>query len=197
MAPGSTRGASGPGVAVPALASSAGGVLAVDIGLAATGWVLMRSGAPVDCGVIRTEKTAKKHGVRVADDDAERCALLARELRAVLARHQPRAIVAELPTGGSLSARAVRAMALSTGVVVAVVESAGVPVEWTTPMAGRQAATGRKAATKNDVRAGVLLALPDLEPLLPRTGIWEHVTDAAAAYLAARTGPLVRMAERP
>ena len=158
--------------------------------------MLVRSGAPVDCGVIRTERTAAKRGIRVADDDAERCALLARELRAVLARHQPRAIVAELPTGGSLSARAVRAMALSTGVVVAMVEFAGVPVEWTTPMAGRQAATGRKVATKNDVRAGVLHALPDLEPLLPRTGIWEHVTDAAAAYLAARTGPLVRMAER-
>lgn len=173
------------------------GVLAVDVGFTATGWVLLRGGRPVYCGVIRTQKSPVKRGVRVADDDAERCAFLARELRGLIARHQPRAIVAELPTGGSLSARAVRAMALASGVVVAVVELAGVPVEWTTPDAGRKATTGRRSATKDDVRAGACRALPELEAILPQTAIWEHVTDAAAAYLAARTGALVRMAERP
>ena len=197
MALGSTRGASGPGVAAPAIASSAAGVLALDVGFAATGWVAFARGVPVDCGVIRTAKAQAKRALRVADDDASRCALLARELRAVLDRHQPRAVVAELPTGGSLSARAVRAMALATGAIVATLELAGLPTDWTTPIGGRKAATGRASATKDAVRAGVLRALPDLEPLLPRTGIWEHVTDAAAAYLAARTGSIVRMAERP
>lgn len=173
-----------------------GSVLALDVGYRATGWLLLEGGCPVQCGVIRTVAQPGKRAIRRADDDAERCAQLARELRALLDGAGPLAVVAELPTAGALSARAIRAMALATGVVVAVLELVAVPVEWTTPEAGRLATTGRRSATKEAVRAGACRALSSLEHMLPRTALWEHVTDAAAAYLAARTGALVRMVER-
>lgn len=167
-------------------------ILAVDAGFQALGLVVVEGERVQFALAVRTERTAKKRGVRVADDDAERCALLARSLAEVIAAHHPVAAVVELPTGGAQGARANRAMGMATGVVVAMLEQHRLPAEWVTPADVKKAATGRRDGSKDDVQRAVCdrLAWGDHWPR--HAWAQEHVADAAAAFLAAQHGTLLR-----
>src|SRR5690606_41930035 len=101
---------------------------------------------------VRTERTATKRGIRVADDDAERCKLLAGSLAAVVRGWRPYGAVVELPNGGAQGARANRAMGMATGIVASVLYVLDMPTEWVTPSEVKKAATGRKDAAKEDVQ---------------------------------------------
>lgn len=178
-------------------------ILALDVGFVATGWSVFAPGL-VACGCIRTERSAKKRGIRVADDDAERCGVLARGLRELLRVGYPQVlgVVAELPTGGAQGARANRAMGMATGVVVATVEDCGVGAEWVAPDAVKQAATGRRNASKDEMIRLALKRWPAIGRWCPEgrvvcdagTPAWalEHIADACWAFEAARNGALVR-----
>ncbi len=145
----------------------------------------------------RTKPSPKKRGIRVADDDAERCQELARFLIDTIRTCRPAGAVVELPSGGSQGARANRAMGMATGVVVAVLEMAELPAEWVTPGDVKKAATDRRDASKEAVQEAVREAFDwgDCWPTKPK---WaqEHVADAAAAVLAAEGGTLIRALER-
>ena len=167
-------------------------MIGIDAGFVATGWVVADGRRIIDAGVIRTERQARKTAVRVADDDAERCAILARELRGVLDEHAPAGAVVELPTGGAQGARAIRTMGMATAVVVAVLELSFLPAEWVTPQMVKKASAGHKGASKEDVAAGVLRAFEWPELKLPK-GQLEHVYDAAGCLLAAENGTLMRV----
>lgn len=175
-------------------------VLALDVGFASLGWAAIDAATGGVCcaGVIRTVKSQAKRGVRVADDDCRRCAEQALALDALLARFNPACVVAEVPTGGSLSARATRAMALGTGIACGVLAVRGVPCEFTTPRDGKLAATGNAGAGKPDVEAGVMHRVPGARALLDaaKRADREHISDACAAWLVARGGQLVMMAAR-
>jgi len=141
---------------------------------------------------VRTKRSARKRGVRVADDDAERARQLASALDEIIRTHRPMGAVVELPSGGARGARANRAMGIATGVVVAVLQLHGLPVEWVTPE-DVKSVTGGRHASKEAVQEAV-------RQLLSWTCGWpeepwaqEHIADAAAAVLSAQDGMLVRM----
>ena len=175
-------------------------ILALDLGFAALGWVAIDAvtGAATAAGVVRTVKSAKKRGVRVADDDCRRCAEQAQVLSRLITEHAPACVVAEVPTGGSKSARATRAMALGTGIACGVLAIRGVPCVYTTPRDGKLAATGNAGASKEDVEAGVMHRVPGARALLDaaKRADREHIADAIAAWLAARGDQVVMMAAR-
>lgn len=171
-------------------------VMAIDAGFAGMGVVVAEGRRIVHAATCRTERTAKKRGIRVADDDAERAQTLARFLLDIISEWGPAGVVVELPSGGAQGARANRAMGMSSGIVAAVLEAAGLPAEWVTPQAVKKAATGRKDGSKDAVAASVsrqfewTTALPKVKADL------EHIYDAAGALLAAQGGTLMRTLER-
>lgn len=182
-------------------------IFGIDAGFAKMGAVIVElsdvgDGDPASRQILyaetcRTEPTPRKRGVRVADDDAERCQELARFLIDTVRTHQPAGAVVELPSGGAQGARANRAMGMATGVVVAVLEIAELPAEWVTPGDVKLAATGRRDGSKEAVQEAVREAFDwgDCWSTKPK---WaqEHVADAAAAVLAAEGGTLMRALER-
>lgn len=195
-------------------------LLGIDAGFQAMGTVIVELGDMGDgdtafrqilfAETCRTKRTAKKRGIRVADDDAERCQKLARFLLDIICTHNPAGAVVELPSGGAKGARSNRAMGMATGVVVAVLEIAKLPAEWVTPQMVKKAATGRNDGSKEAVQEAVQEAFDwgrgvggdkgrggDVRSHWPRHK-WaqEHVADAAAAVLAAEGGTLIRALER-
>lgn len=171
-------------------------VLGVDAGFTALGVVALQGNRIIACGTSRTERQAKKKGLRVADDDSERCRAQARYLLDMIREHEPAGAVIELPHGGAQGARANRAMGMATGVVTAVIEITGLAVEYVTPGDVKKAATSRKDAGKDEVEAAVLRSFEwGVSPPEVKSQR-EHVTDAAGALLAARGGTLMRMVEQ-
>lgn len=167
-------------------------ILALDGGFTATGWAVLRNGLVIAAGCIRTERSAKKKTLRVADDDAARCQHLARTLAGIIEEHSIAGIVAELPSGGAKGARANRCMGLATGTLAAVVEQSRLPAEWLTPGDVKKTVTGARAASKKAVEAEVLKRWPDA-PLPELRCEREHAVDAAASFLAAEHGTVVRL----
>src|SRR5690606_10564162 len=118
-------------------------VLGIDAGFQALGIVVVRL-QPRGDGVVgyerlvvhgeavKTERTSKKRGIRVADDDAERCQRLAQALKRVIETWKPAGAIVELPHGGAQGARANRAMGMATGVVTSALSILAVPTEWVT-----------------------------------------------------------------
>lgn len=172
-------------------------VVGIDAGFTATGLVAvdLEHGRVVQSACLRTQKTTTKRAVRVADDDAERCADIARGVVEFLHRQGPQVVVVELPGGAAKGARAQRAMALATGVVVTVLALGGYAAEWVTPGQGKKAATGRRDASKQDVEAAVRAHYEWAPGTLPKVAAQrEHICDAAAAVLAAEHGALINAA---
>ncbi|OUN01377.1 MAG: hypothetical protein BAA04_07100 [Firmicutes bacterium ZCTH02-B6] len=174
-------------------------ILGIDPGFGAMGMAVVdvrqRTWAVVHSRAVRTQRSTRKTTVRVADDDAERARQLAAALHEVIREYRPMGAIVELPNGGARGARAARALGIATGVVVAVLHVAGLPVEWVTP-ADVKSVAGTRNASKADVQEAVrrLLSWPVGWP--EEAWAQEHIADAAAAVLAAETGTLVRMVQR-
>lgn len=172
-------------------------LLGIDAGFAALGVVIIEDGTVLHAEAARTARTTKKkRGLRVADDDADRCQQLARCLAWIIEEWRPAGAVVELPGGGARGARAHRAMGMATALVAAVLELSDLPAEWVTPAEGKKAAAGRMDASKEQVQHGVRRAFQ-----WPEGAAWpaceaEHIYDAAAAVLAARNGTLARALRR-
>lgn len=173
-------------------------ILALDPGFAATGAVVMEWKGnvwwPAEMKCIRTTKDDAKLGVRVAEQDVTRVQETARALVDIIDRHQIKMMVVELPHGGAQSSRAVRAMALSTGLIAGLVEYFGLAVEWLTPDDTRIAAVGSRKATKDQVMAGMAVRYPALNDIKTKAEK-EHIADAMSCFRAAElAGNLVRLA---
>jgi Holliday junction resolvasome RuvABC endonuclease subunit len=171
--------------------------MAIDAGLQGMGIVIAEDGTVIYCGANRTKKAPAKKGLRVADDDADRCQQHARFLLRVITMYRPQGAIVELPSGGAQGARANRAMGMATGIVVTALEAAGLPVEWVTPADVKDAAAGDKAASKGDVQKGVRERLKwstNAELVIAQSykNELEHIYDAAGALLAAEHGTLMR-----
>jgi len=167
-------------------------VMGIDAGFQAMGVVIAQGRTILHAATCRTERQTKKRGVRVADDDAERCQTLARFLLDMVQTYRPAGAVVELPHGGAQGARANRSMGMATGVVAAVLEATGIPAEWVTPSDVKKAATGRRDGSKEAVAQAVRRAFTwQAAPPSTKTEA-EHVFDAAGALLAAEHGMLMR-----
>jgi len=191
-----------------AAAASQPRLLALDPSFCHTGYVVVELGGaasqdlPVAHGVIKTERSAAKRGVRAADDNVERIRLMLRELLRLVQEYGVRMIVAELPTSGGQSARAVAAMAIAQAVCASLVEATGLPAEWVTPMENKKNLAGARNAGKDEMQAAALGVFPGLhEEYLHKSGPhsgktraeFEHVADAVGAYAAVRSGTLVSL----
>ena len=168
-------------------------ILALDVGFSNTGWTVWQGDLPIKCGVLKTEKQAKKRQVRKADDNALRAAIMARGLVEIMEANNVSAVVGELPSGGAQSATAMRDMAIATAVVSAVLEIKSMPSEWTTPNDVKMALCGTKTASKKDMMAaatrlyGRSVAFPKAE------STFEHIADSIGAYLALRSRNLIKI----
>lgn len=176
-------------------------VLCVDaafthMGLAVVGLGVVDS--LVHAETIVTERNSAKKNIRVACDDAERCAVIWRGLLRVAGAYDIKALVAELPTG-SQSARAAKCLGASTALIVAAVEALGLPSVWTSPEDGKRAFTGSKQASKPAMIAAALSKWPgllrhvsnDKGKLIKDKA--EHMADALAAFEVARLDPVLRV----
>lgn len=169
-------------------------ILGIDAGFACLGLVVMAGEQVLHAEAVRTEPAQRKKALRVADDDAERCQFLARELARVIDTWKPAGAVVELPSGGAQGARSHRTMGMATAVVASVLEITGIAAEWVTPLGVKKAAAGRKDASKAEVATAVREWLDWSGVALPQAKIErEAIYDAAGALLAARQGTLFRV----
>lgn len=134
-------------------------VLGLDPSFRAFGWsvveLLPDSERVVAMGVIRTEKSDKKRGIRVADDDY-RCALeLGIGLAPLVNRLDVRAVCAE-GKQGSKSVKGAACMAYAWGVLAGVMSSKFLPLMQVSPQEVKKAVCGIKTASKSDVAACVV-----------------------------------------
>jgi Holliday junction resolvasome RuvABC endonuclease subunit len=118
---------------------------------------------------------------------------MARSLREIIMKHEIRGVVAEIPHGGSKSARASHKMGIALGVVAAVVEMMGLPAEYVQPGDVKLAVCGSRSASKLDVirKAKSMFGSTLRFPSAARNA--EHVADACGAYVACKDTALVRL----
>lgn len=107
-------------------------------------------GNVVDAGTIVTEKTKNKL-LRVADDDVRRITQIASQLKTVIQHYDIKGILAELPPSNSQSAQAAKGLAMAVATVTTIAAAFDIPLEWATPSEVKQAMTGRKDASKEDM----------------------------------------------
>jgi len=101
---------------------------------------------------MHTEKSKKKL-LRVADDDVQRVTVLATGLSKVIHRYNIKGVLAELPPSSSQNANAAKGLAMCIALTVALLTELKIPVEWATPNEVKQAMTGKKNASKEEMMA--------------------------------------------
>jgi Holliday junction resolvasome RuvABC endonuclease subunit len=184
-------------------------VLALDPSFRNTGYAIIGVGSSklkdkiCATGVIKTEARNKKSSVRAADQNLEQIQIMANALRDLIKIHKPDILVAELPTSGGKSAKAVASMAIAQAVCGTVVAYEALPYEWVTPIANKKHLTGKRTASKTEMENAVLKIYPKLRDEYTHKkgqfkgkiiGEFEHIADAIGAYEACEgTSPLIRM----
>lgn len=179
-------------------------IMAIDAGFCHSGYAILEADSKskfgarvIEIGLVETEKVSRKHAVRVADDNISRCQKLFQELKFIAETRDVKGLVVEIPTGGSKSATATRAMALSAGVMACLAAAVQLPAEWTTPMDGKKALAKKANANKDEMINASLIYFPELKQLFEKNkicrGKQEHISDSIGAYLSARNGNVVRL----
>lgn len=196
-------------------------ILALDIAFNNTGWVVINkvNDKILDAGCFVTVQQKGK-GVRVSFDDARRCAEIARQAYDVCCEHEVLAIVGEMPAGGGISSSAVKSMAYATAVFAVLAEIAELPCEWTDPGSVKIALCGKRGAKKHEMMAGACKKFgikKESKTYFAKTkgkkkkqkrvkdtytfksgakfpgGKFEHIADSLGAYLACKTGNLLKL----
>ena len=171
-------------------------ILAVDIGFAATGMALFqvtKAGeilVTVQC--VREDEDKSKTHTYAAEVDVERTSRSVRKILDFIKLHDVKRIVCELPSAGAQGARANRCMGIATGMIAAVVQSCELAVEWYTPTEVKNAAVGKPSASKDEMMDAMEKVYPDLAKIKKKADK-EHICDAAACYVAAKNGNMVKM----
>jgi len=125
-------------------------ILALDVGFEATGAAVFDvlpggEGTLVQVACFRPKKNPNKKHLHVADVDMERILAISRGLYDLIDTMDLKRVVAEIPSGGAKSARAVRCMALASGMIGAIVEGRKLAVEWYSQNDTRRAGLGEEA----------------------------------------------------
>ena len=154
----------------------------------------------VDAGLIETEKSDAKKGMRVADDTVLRVQHIFRSLLKVASDYDVRALACELPPGGGKSASAIKALSIATAVQACLVEVLKLPADWVSPDDVKKALAGTKAAGKPAMMLAALALHPELAAIWAAKGKplgrFEHVADAIGVFQTVRTGSMIRMLEK-
>lgn len=176
-------------------------ILGVDPGFASFGYSIIQllpeeGERIISVDVLRTKKSAKKQKVLVADDNFRRARAIAAMLQDVVAHNTPAAIAAEgmsFPRNASNAAK----MAMSWGILAAIVEELQLPLVQATPQRIKKTVAGKTTATKEEVRDVLLGRYPkqfdDFMASTPKTQ-WEHGFDSVAAVVTCLDSDVLRMA---
>jgi len=160
-------------------------IIGIDLGFAATGIVIYDITADklVKAVTVRTQKDNTRKGLRTADDDMRRCIEMVAPIRRCLEEF-PGLVAVELPSGGTQSSRAARAMGMATGMLGGILGCIDRPVEYYTPGECKKVMTGDRNASKAKVEGAVVDRFGSAVFGKTKT-MREHQVDAAAAVVAA------------
>lgn len=162
----------------------AGTILTNDPSLAAWGWAVVDFGGRViDSGIIKTESQAKKLRIRKGDDRIRRVSEIVQALLELINIYDVRMILSELPHG-SQNAQAAMMVGMVGGVVQAMADCLGIPVEWYSEGDAKKALVGSRSATKEKIKNKVA-KLYNITWTGPKYRD-EAVADALAVYNVAR-----------
>lgn len=126
-------------------------ILCLDPGFSNYGCSIINpQGIVIDIGTIQTKKAQTKL-LRVADDDVQRITYITSKLSGVVKRYGIQGVLAELPPSNSQSAKSAKGLAMAVALTVTLFTELGIPVEWATPNEVKQAMTGKKNASKEDM----------------------------------------------
>jgi Holliday junction resolvasome RuvABC endonuclease subunit len=126
-------------------------LLCIDPGFANYGCSVIDAGGEViDVGTLHTIKSKTKL-LRVADDDVQRIVSIVTGLSHVITKYQIQGVLGELPPSNSQSAKSAKGLAMAVALSVALFTERGLPMEWATPNEVKQAMTGKKSASKEDM----------------------------------------------
>ena len=179
-------------------------VLGIDPGFASLGYaVMLLSGdgegdEVVEVGVFHTTKSSKKTKVRASDDNLRRARLLYGMLDTIFCRFDINILCAEtmsFPRNASTAGK----LAMCWGVLAAIVESRSMPVVQASPQSIKDVLTGRKDASKQDVRDALEERYPgqfDSFVEASNKGDLEHGFDAAGAIVACLESDVVQVARK-
>lgn len=176
-------------------------VLGTDIGFASFGVAVVELGDAAETvyelDVIRTDKSSKKSNVLATEDNIRRTREICVALRALIRRHNIRAICGEamsFPRSSSVAGK----MCLAWGVVAALTVEFDLPLVQCTPMQLKKAVCGNKSAAKEDVETALLERYGDAVDRL-FTGLpsqREHCFDALGSVVAGLDSEVLRMARK-
>lgn len=145
-------------------------IMGVDIGFVYTGislFEIKRDKLKLkEVGLIKTEKSPKKKGMRVADDNILRITHMTQEFVKFyednVGEENEVIVFAESPTGGSKSATASRAMGIAIAIPAVIFEMLKLPVEYITPREVKVAVTGKPNASKDEIMEKVAKAVGEV-----------------------------------
>lgn len=149
----------------------------LDRNLASTPWVVSATGC------IHAEPSQK--GKLIAVENVRRAREAYRSLLNVCGADRIDCIVAELPSGGSKSAKACAAMAAATALIGALVETIGCPACLLLPSYTRKKLFNRREVHKKEVAKYVKQWFKSEIPLTGLQKHDEHILDALGAFISA------------
>jgi Holliday junction resolvasome RuvABC endonuclease subunit len=181
-------------------------LLSIDPGFCHTGYTvydISKEGVKlIGHGCVSTAPSNKKLKLRVADDTARRVQELVRGLRQVIVDNNVSGLAAELPSGGSKSAAAGKAMGIAIAVSAALAEFEDLPCEWVSPGDVKKALAGVRTASKEQMQKRALGHFPELDAIYRHSkgqhkgklhSDFEHIADSIGVFKAVENGSMVRM----
>jgi len=182
-------------------------ILGADPGFASFGFSVVRLRDSyeeiVRTDVIRTQPSAKKRGVKVADDNFRRSQAIGAVLHEIVREYCPMVFAAESASYPRNASAAVK-LALAWGVVADLCLVHQLPLVQASPQEIKKALCDDKSASKEDVRRvmegrypgqfdAFKTRFPARKPPQPN-GQWEHGFDAAGAVVTCLDTDVLKMA---
>lgn len=141
----------------------------------------------IHCECIETQ--ADKRLKLKSENNFRRAQRIAVRIGELVREYSPAAVCSELPAG-SKSAAAVGQMNMATGFVGGALTALGIPVESCTPHELKDAVTGDKQASKEEIQEVVFRKWP-VHPVPSTKKKREAIADAMGAWLGCRHRPLI------
>jgi Holliday junction resolvasome RuvABC endonuclease subunit len=171
-------------------------VMTNDPSMTGWGWAILDKSVVLESGCIKTEPEDKKRRIRKADDRIRRISLINKELIKVIKEHKPYALLSELPHG-SQSANAAVMIGMVAGVMQAISDCFGIPVEWYSEGDAKKSVHGRVG---NVTKLDTIVKMKEVYGVSWATGTLykdEAVADALAIHhVACEQSPLVKFLEK-
>ncbi len=170
-------------------------ILGIDPGFSSLGWCIasVEGGVinPVQVGVILTEKSISKIGVRSSEDNIRRANLIWNSLASLNAMHKPKLIATETMSWPR-NAGVVAKMGIAWGVIASLSACYGIPVVQASPVDIKKAVVGTGTASKEAMIEAIKNRYPSIS-WPANISIHEHAADAVGSIIACKDSELMRM----